>query len=193
MPTAITDTITGVTTPLAGLTNLPSVGGGPGVAAGGSTSRRQSAYGNPNTEAHDDAGGSSADWGGGSGGWGSAAGGTGGKFSPYTSSSPLPSGPPVIPRGVFDDVDGSGSRTTPGQRPRSIYGSGTPGTPARNLPGVAGTPAGGGVYQNPLRQEEGDDGEGEVDELLARNTMINATAPAPAMAGRGGKKKKGRR
>lgn len=199
IPHTITDTVTGVVTPLTGMTSLPSIGAPGPSGNGGSTSRRQSMYGNPNTtegdqEEGEGGGGGAPDWG--SSGWN--VGGSkpsGGIYSPYTSSStPIPTGPPVIPRGTYGDTDETGgggggpgsSRTTPSQRARSIYGGGTPGGSTRGLPG--GTPAGGGVYQNPLRQEEGDDGDGDNDDLLARNTKINATTPAPAKA----KKKKRR-
>lgn len=196
VPQAITDTVTGVTTPLAGMSALPSAGA-PGPSGAGTASRRQSVYGNPNAP-EDAQGGGAGDWG--DAGWGNT--GTrpgGGIYSPYTSSSPLPTGPPVIPKGTWGDADDTGgagpsNRTTPSQRPRSIYGSTTPGGSTRNLP-ANGTPAGGGVYQNPLRQEEGEneDGEGETDELVARNTKINATAPPPIMTAKEKKKKKGRR
>lgn len=182
VPLSITDSVTGVVTPLSGMSALPSLGGnGNGTGnGGGERERRTSIYGNPNPSGDDGA----ADWGG--GGWGSNTPGGGGGTSsrprsPYTSSSAsaLPTGPPVIP-----------GEYTPGgsQRPRtSIYG--TPGgSGSRSLAG--GTPVGGGVYQNPLRQdEEGEEGEGE-DELLARNTKINATAPLPGVRK---KKKKGGR
>ncbi|KXN91611.1 hypothetical protein AN958_12729 [Leucoagaricus sp. SymC.cos] len=176
VPQTITDTVTGVVTPLTGVSALPSVGGA----------------------------------GGGGGGGGSKPGGrNSGIYSPYTtSSSALPSSPPVIPQGSYGDNTGNSNRTTPSQR-TGIYGGGGIGTPAtgsnRNLPGTLsgrGTPApvGGGVYQNPLRGGGGDGGEGEegeegesgdgVDELLVRNTKINATAPLPQDT-RKKKKKKG--
>jgi len=61
---------------------------------------------------------------------------------------------------------------------------------------------GGEVYQNPLRQDEGEEEEGEGeggkdgdvdgDDLVARNTRINATAPLPPAAGKRKKKRGGR-
>jgi len=65
---------------------------------------------------------------------------------------------------------------------------------------------GGEVYQNPLRQDEGEEEEGEgegeggkggdgdvdADDLVARNTRINATAPLPPAAGKRKKKRGGR-
>ncbi|KAF9447772.1 hypothetical protein P691DRAFT_801829 [Macrolepiota fuliginosa MF-IS2] len=194
VPQAITDSVTGVVTPLAGMSALPSLGGPvAGGTTSGAASRRQSVYGNPN--ANEDEGEAAGSWG--DGGWANT--GTkpaGGMFSPYmSSSSPVPTGPPVIPNiswGGADDAGPSGGRSTPGQHPRSPYGNVTPGGSTRNL-SVSGTPSGGGVYQNPLRQEEGEneDGEGEADDLLARNTRINATAPPIAVKEK--KKKKGRR
>ncbi|KAF5347239.1 hypothetical protein D9756_009984 [Leucocoprinus leucothites] len=204
VPQSITDTVTGITTPLSGMPSaLPSVGGG-GNGNGGS--RRASIYGGG--DANEQA--PPADWSG--AGWGS-----GQTYSPYRSSgSPLPTGPPVIPKGTgwgaLDDSSdsdpphqrSSGSRrNTPSQGTRSIYG--TPGGlsgSTRNLPMGSGTPVGGGVYQNPLRRDEGGDGEGEgegdMDEELMRNTKINATAPLPGGSGAasgggaaaGGRKKK---
>lgn len=81
--------------------------------------------------------------------------------SPYIGSpSHLAGGPPVIP--AFEDMDNGGSSR--GGTPRSgIY---TPGGSTRGLPGSS-------VYQNPA---EGDEDE-ENDDLVARNTRINATAP----------------
>jgi len=63
---------------------------------------------------------------------------------------------------------------------------------------------GGEVYQNPLRQDEGEeeegegeggkcgDGDGDGDDLVARNTRINATAPLPPASGKRKKKRSGR-
>jgi len=71
------------------------------------------------------------------------------------------------------------------------------------LPGER-SQAGDEVYQNPLRQDEGEEEEGEgeggrggdadvdADDLVARNTRINATAPLPPAAGKRKKKKGGR-
>lgn len=95
-----------------------------------------------------------------------------GNRSPYMTSPALSAGgPPVIP--TFNDEDNAGSNRG---TPRSgIY---TPGGTSRDLPGTSS------VYQNPA---EGDE-EGDNDELVARNTRINATAPT--IGGRQKKKKR---
>jgi hypothetical protein len=85
-----------------------------------------------------------------------------GGTSPYMGSPSLHigGGPPVIP--TFGDPDNGGSNRG---TPRSgIY---TPGGTSRNLPGTTS------VYQNPAEGDEDEDN----DDLVARNTRINATAP----------------
>ena len=209
VPQSITDTTTGLTNPLMGgmPSALPDVSAGAPVinknSNGGEDPRRASLYGNPNTGR---GGGDDDDGPVGAMKWGSST----DKSYLLPSRSPTPPGPPVITNltswshhhdsGFYPSTS---RRNTPRSRTKSIYG--TPSTlgESSNLPGGLQIPvddAGGGLYQNPSRQEEEEEGEGErnvnvdadADDSVARNTRINAIAPLPHTGGKRKKKKGGR-
>jgi len=200
VPQSITDTATGITTPFMSNAALDKHGDGP------VPKKNLVLYGNPNTgrggdddDDDDDDDDQRRKWS--STDWDQS------HFSPSTST-----GPPVIPSwndDLNDPQSGMFSSTsrqsTPRSRTKSIYG--TPST-LRNLSQLPGErlQGGGEVYQNPLRQDEGEEEEGEgegeggkggdgdvdADDLVARNTRINATAPLPPAAGKRKKKRGGR-
>ena len=196
VPQSITDTATGITTPFMSNAALDKHGDGP------APKKKLVLYGNPNTgrggdddDDDDDDDDERRKWL--STDWDQS------HFSPSTST-----GPPVIPSwnddlndpqsGIFSSTS---RQSTPRSRTKSIYG--TPST-LRNLSQLPGERLqdGGEVYQNPLRQDEGEEEEGEGeggkdgdvdgDDLVARNTRINATVPLPPAAGKRKKKRGGR-
>jgi len=202
-------TTTGLTNPLMGgmPSALPDVSAGAPVinknSNGGEDPRRTSLYGNPNTGR---GGGDDDDGPVGAMKWGSST----DKSYLLPSRSPTPPGPPVITNltswshhhdsGFYPSTS---RRNTPRSRTKSIYGTSSTLGESSNLPGGLQIPvddAVGGVYQNPLRQEEEEEGEGErnvnvdadADDSVARNTRINAIAPLPHTGGKRKKKKGGR-
>jgi len=134
------------------------------------------------------------------------------KWSPTDWGQSTLAGPPVISNWnqVGDDSNhpqsglfsSTGRQSTPRSRTKSIYG--TPSTLRKlsQLPGERSQADGGEVYQNPLRQDEEEEEEGgkkrdedvdedaDTDDLVARNTRINATAPLPPAAAAGKRKKR---